>query len=257
MQQVRDVTKSLEDNQTEAADKINHAMDTIIQQLTNAVNQRRAILQERLTNQAHERKAALDTQLSELQAMYTSHEAIIRKGQEALRLSDLDVIQCNYDLGQATTPPNATLHPVASPDLPCTFENDGAIDEVCRKILGSTGRVGVDPPVLHGYTDTSPHYVVGRAIPANKPVYEGESVTFRMEPDVPAGFAFDSATGVLSGTPETEEDGIVQVYRTITVVNSAGSARLEFQMTIQKGLSEDTKAFLQKHGLSMADTIWK
>ena len=232
-------------------------MDTIIQQLTDAVNHRREVLQEHLTNQVRERKTVLVTQLSELEMLHTTCKTTQTQGTQALAMSDLDVIQCNYDLGQGTEIQLPALDPSASPELPCSFEDDGAVDTVCRNVLANIGRVGIDPPILHGYTNTNPEYCVNRPITENKPIFEGESVLFYMDPDVPAGLVFDPATGILSGTPAAQEPTVLSANRTITVRNSAGSAQLTLRMTMRKGLSESTKEFLAKYELSMTETTWQ
>jgi hypothetical protein len=257
IQRVRDTTTALDDNQGTASAEINQAMDAIIQQLTDAVNHRREVLQEHLTNQVRERKTVLVTQLSQLQGVYAACKTTQTQGTQALALDDLEVIQCNYDLGRGAEMQSPTLDPTASPELPCSFEDNGAVDTVCRDVLATIGRVGLDPPVLHGYTDSNAEYLVNHAITDNKPIFEGECVVFHMEPDVPAGLMLDTATGILSGTPGTQESTVMSVNRTITVRNSAGSAQLVLRMTMRKGLSESTKAFLTKHQLSMSDTTWK
>jgi hypothetical protein len=254
---IRETTTALEANEHAASAEIDQAMDNIIKQVAAAVNHRREVLQKTLKTQVHDRKTTLVTQLSGLQAVYTACQTTQTQGTHALTLGDIDVIQCNYYLGQSTEIQLPTLDPAISPEIPCAFDDHGAVDTVCRDVVATIGRVGLDPPVLHGYTNINPEYLVNHTISENKPIYEGEDVVFHVEPNVPAGLTFDSATGILSGTPGAQEATVVTARRTITVRNSAGSAQLALKMTLRKGLSESTKAFLAKYDLSMSNTEWQ
>lgn len=153
MQRIRETTAALEANEHAANAEIDQAMDNIIQQVTAAVNHRREVLQESLKMQVHDRKTMLVTRVSGLQAVYLAHQTTDTIGTQALMLGDIDVIQCNYDLGQSTDIQLPTLDPAISPEIPWIFDDHDAVDTVCRDVVATIGRVGPNPPVLHEYTD--------------------------------------------------------------------------------------------------------
>lgn len=150
--------------------------------------------------------------------------------------------------------------------VPVLFdESEASTNDVCTQ-LAKVGRIGMDPPELEAYSEMDAVYINGQMIPPNKPIYTGRHVSFRMEPNTPAGLAFDASTGVLSGTPEWIEDLPTTVaaasrilQRQIVVENEGGSAHVTLSMTLPKTsqISKATESFLNEHGLVPEDRAWR
>lgn len=116
----------------------------------------------------------------------------------------------------------------------------------------------IKAPMLYGYESSAPVYTCGTAIPPNAPIYEGEHVTFRMVPNMPAGLVLNGTTGVLTGTPKWEGDATGgKLNRVIIAENGSGSAQVDLAMTFHSGLTAATLAMLSRYRLSLPQRTWK
>lgn len=85
-------------------------------------------------------------------------------------------------------------------------------------------------PQIMSYTRQSPTYSVGTPINLNSPIISGGAVTsWTISPQLPAGLAFNTASGIMSGTPTVEA---ALNYYTITAINSGGSANINLSITV-------------------------
>jgi hypothetical protein len=89
-----------------------------------------------------------------------------------------------------------------------------AIETALLGKIAAFGSVGVEAPVLSGYTDAKPTYRVGAAISPNKPagdfVVGADGLEFRAA-GLPTGLAIDATTGVITGTPTELSQGTISV----------------------------------------------
>ena len=75
-------------------------------------------------------------------------------------------------------------------------------------------------------------YTIGDVIPNLSPVVSGGTVTsFSISPALPAGLSFDTATGIISGTPSALSGTILY---TVTAFNSGGSTSFELAITVNE-----------------------
>lgn len=81
------------------------------------------------------------------------------------------------------------------------------------------------------YRDAAAIYTVGEAIPANLPGSSGGPVaSYSIAPALPAGLAFDTQTGAITGTPTAVA---ADAAFTVTGTNAAGSASVTLHIAIQ------------------------
>eukprot|EP00041_Stephanoeca_diplocostata_P029844 m.889243 g.889243 ORF g.889243 m.889243 type:complete len:227 (+) comp23642_c2_seq9:240-920(+) len=176
----------------------------------------------------------------------------------------MDDDPANTDMVQ---PPPIPLPPLGEVDVVLDLVSVG---EVLGDVRDAFGRAEIDRPVLRGYSDARPVYVVDTPIAPNTPSFASNgAVVFYMEPAVPTGLALDAATGVLSGTPTWPEDaratGAAEttVQCTVVVENSAGTATTDMAITLTQPqpspppLQAATMAFLERSRLSVTDTQWR
>lgn len=76
MQRICETTTALEANEYATSVEIDPAMDNICQQVTTAIQHRDNVLNETLKTQVQEHKMTLLTEVSELQAFYTTCQTI-------------------------------------------------------------------------------------------------------------------------------------------------------------------------------------
>ena len=81
------------------------------------------------------------------------------------------------------------------------------------------------------YSETFPVYMVDEAHSALAPTVAGSVVTWTITPDLPAGLAFDSLTGEISGTPTAS--ALRQTY-TVRASNGAGSVEAALEFSVEK-----------------------
>jgi hypothetical protein len=72
-------------------------------------------------------------------------------------------------------------------------------------------------------------YTAGATIADLVPSVTGENLVFSVSPDLPAGLSFDTATGIISGTPEA---ATVAATYTVTATNSGGSVSFGIDITV-------------------------
>jgi sugar lactone lactonase YvrE len=97
-------------------------------------------------------------------------------------------------------------------------------------ILTITVSATVTPPTALTYTANPAIYINGVAIAANSPSSSGGAVTsYSVIPDLPAGLALSTTTGVITGTPTAVT--ATGTY-TVTATNSAGSTTANLTITI-------------------------
>jgi hypothetical protein len=94
----------------------------------------------------------------------------------------------------------------------------------------STQQLQQSPAAPSGltYAQTSIVVTVGQAITSDTPTVAGTVTTWSISPALPAGLSFNSATGVISGTPTSVS--ALTTY-TITASNSGGSTQATVQFT--------------------------
>ncbi|HEX9981561.1 MAG TPA: putative Ig domain-containing protein [Flavobacterium sp.] len=82
-----------------------------------------------------------------------------------------------------------------------------------------------------GLTYSSPNvFTLGTAITPLLPTVTGNVVTYSISPQLPAGLTFNSATGIISGTPTAVS--ATSAY-TVTATNSGGNASFEVVITVK------------------------
>ena len=97
---------------------------------------------------------------------------------------------------------------------------------------GGAGALPAPPTAPTGlsYSASVAVYIVGEAVPSNAPsLVDGTADSFSISPALPAGLAFDTDTGEITGTPTA--DAIATVY-TVTATNSAGSTSVTLTITV-------------------------
>lgn len=86
-------------------------------------------------------------------------------------------------------------------------------------------------PATLTYREATVTYTAGTAIAANTPTSSGGPITtYSIAPALPAGLAFDTQTGIISGTPTAATPAATY---TITGTNVAGSTTATLQITVQ------------------------
>lgn len=106
-----------------------------------------------------------------------------------------------------------------------TATNDGGVGTVAFPLM-----VRVDPPINLKYDFAHTNFLRNTAIPTVTPTYTGSPATsFSVSPALPAGLAFNTTTGTISGTPTTLT--AAQTYE-VTVVNDGGSSKVSFSLLV-------------------------
>lgn len=90
-----------------------------------------------------------------------------------------------------------------------------------------TGTAIVAPSLL-SYTVPSP-FIVGQAITPISPVVTGTVVSYSVTPALPAGLTLNTTTGVISGTPTTNQGLVAHI---VTAQNAAGSTAATFNTVV-------------------------
>lgn len=92
-------------------------------------------------------------------------------------------------------------------------------------------RASVAAPAGLTYRETAAIYTVGEAISANAPVSSGGPITaYAIAPALPAGLAFDSQTGAITGTPTSVA---ADVAYTVTGRNAAGETSATLHIAVE------------------------
>ncbi len=89
--------------------------------------------------------------------------------------------------------------------------------------------INYDAPAGFSYSDSSAGYATDTQITPNNPTKAGSGITFTVSPALPSGLVLNSVTGIISGTPTTQQQ---KVPYTITASNSGGSASAIVSITI-------------------------
>jgi hypothetical protein len=102
-------------------------------------------------------------------------------------------------------------------------------------------------------------YRVGTALSENSPkVTGGVPTAFSIIPDLPTGMSLDPKTGVLSGTPTTEQ---TETIYTVTAANAGGSAKTELRITVlpvaPATLSYATSSAIYQVGTAISENLPK
>lgn len=85
-------------------------------------------------------------------------------------------------------------------------------------------------PSSLAYTVETATFTKGTATAENSPTYSGETVTsWSVSPSLPAGLTFNTATGVISGTPSALA---TQTVYTVTAANAGGSTTKGLTFTV-------------------------
>ncbi len=118
--------------------------------------------------------------------------------------------------------------PIAQTDFTVTAMNGAGS---AHSIVSIT--VLLAPPA--GLTYATPvSYVLDEAITANTPSSTGGTIaSYAISPDLPAGLALDTSTGVLSGTPTELAD---EASYTVTATNDSGSTQATIVLEVVSGL---------------------
>ena len=92
-------------------------------------------------------------------------------------------------------------------------------------------------PVINSYSAAQATYVKGVGVVTNTPTTSGGVPTsFSVNPAVPTGLVFDTATGKISGTPENV---VATTKITIVASNSGGSSNAyKLDITINDAIPE-------------------
>jgi len=89
--------------------------------------------------------------------------------------------------------------------------------------------VNLDTPSALSYETTSCVYTKDQVIDDNEPTVTGSITTWSVSPALPAGLTLNTATGVISGTPEFEQTA---ADYTITAANSSGETTTTVCITV-------------------------
>lgn len=118
--------------------------------------------------------------------------------------------------------------------------------------LDITVEPALAPPATLSYDVATPLYMVGEAIPANRPQTTGGPVThFSVTPTLPTGLGLNAETGVLSGTPTALQ---TQAPYVITASNAAGSTHTALRITVT-GLGHWQSAAAMPQGLAYVQAV--
>jgi hypothetical protein len=229
---------ALQQNAASVERRLNTVFDAILEKLTVAVNARRRELIHSLDRQQSYRQALLAEQLPLLHVARELQASICSRGEQALQVEDLETLKIKSEIVeilQAATSSAAAveLTPVTDASMFHTFEPNSQVqvttlEDVCNRWAGMLGRIGIEPPTLHGMSDPTPFYVQGEPV-YNEANFRGVGVKFRMEPDVPDGLQLNATTGAISGRPTAS---LGQYKRTLIAENAAGEASCGVLFTI-------------------------
>ena len=90
------------------------------------------------------------------------------------------------------------------------------------------------PPTGLNYTNNTAFYCTGIPITPNIPSFSGSgAVSYNMSPDLPSGLSFNTATGVITGTPTVSVSGNYNV----TLVNGCGTIIKIVYISVSYGVS--------------------
>ncbi|MFT3794522.1 putative Ig domain-containing protein [Flavobacterium sp.] len=85
-----------------------------------------------------------------------------------------------------------------------------------------------------GLSYNSPNvFNIGSTISDLTPSITGNNIIYSISPSLPDGLAFDTATGIISGTPTTLT---AETTYTVTATNSGGSVTFDVLITVEQGL---------------------
>ncbi|MBK8599403.1 MAG: putative Ig domain-containing protein [Flavobacterium sp.] len=102
------------------------------------------------------------------------------------------------------------------------FNSGGSVSFVIQISVNDLAPSGLSYPSPNVFT-------VGTAIADLTPSVLGAVLSYSISPSLPDGLAFDTATGLISGTPTTISD---TAFYTIIAFNSGGSVSFEIQITV-------------------------
>ncbi len=105
-----------------------------------------------------------------------------------------------------------------------TAENSGGSTTATISIT-----VNLDAPTALTYSTTSAVYTLNAVITNNVPTVTGTVTSWSVSPSLPTGLTLNTATGVISGTPDTEQTA---ANYTITAANSGGSTTTVISITV-------------------------
>ena len=112
------------------------------------------------------------------------------------------------------------------------------------------------PPAALSYATTACVYTVDLAIAPNTPTVTGTVTSWTVSPALQSGLSLDEATGVISGTPDTEEAAAQYI---ITAANSYGSTSTAVSITVNHAapaaLSYATTAAVYLSNEAIADNV--
>jgi len=89
--------------------------------------------------------------------------------------------------------------------------------------------VNLDPPTALSYSTTSAVYTLDAVISNNTPTITGTVSAWSVDPALPSGLSLDTTTGVISGTPDTEQSAANYI---ITAANVYGSTTATISITV-------------------------
>ena len=86
-----------------------------------------------------------------------------------------------------------------------------------------------EAPTALTYSTTSAVYTKDTVISNNTPTVTGSVASWSVSPELPSGLTLNTTTGVISGTPDTEQ---VAAEYTVTATNSGGSTTAVVSITV-------------------------
>lgn len=112
------------------------------------------------------------------------------------------------------------------------------------------------PPTDLSYPTLSAVYTQNSAITDNVPIVTGTVTLWSINPALPAGLSFDTATGIISGTPTAVQTSTLY---TVTATNAGGFATTHIMITVNyaapSGLSYSTPAAVYSAGAIITDNV--
>ena len=95
---------------------------------------------------------------------------------------------------------------------------------------GSLSLKGSIAPSDLQYSESTPSYVAGEAIPPNVPHNSGGAIErYSVSPDLPVGLSLDVLTGIISGTPHTSSAATDYV---VSGASAQGTAQAQLRITV-------------------------